>query len=468
MNGILCAVMGQLVSGGDRRALGVEGAFHMGEVLRDGRYEISELLRAAPEKKVYLARDLTLGFAVALDAFSKNGRLPSGQSKSAWEAQVLGRLGDHPNIATVIDHWEDGETAFMVSRYLPGGSLRDLVVRCRESGEPLSVERVLDFAVQISRALVHIHGHGFLYADLQPHNVLLDEWGAVHLVDFDTATLLDDPDTSALSRRSVIEHLAPELVAGEVAGQQADLYSLGATIYELCCGRPPYTGSREDILSAQRAGPPPVMNRDDLQGGFHRLVADLIATEPEQRPLSAREVVVRLERLRMARADLERFLASAETSTLEFKASLCARVDPRRPGDSRSDTEMRQVLQREAIDTLAAFLNTGGGTLLIGVKEDAARTVIGIEVDYPHVKGGSNDGWRLHFDNLITRDLGVEVLGGIDLELEPWAGRTIAVVRCHRRTEPTWIGDDLFVRRTASTVKLSARDAVAWCRERWR
>ena len=91
---------------------------------------------------------------------------------------------------------------------------------------------------------------------------------------------------------------------------------------------------------------------------------------------------------------------------------------------------------------------------------------MGIEVDFPRLRE-SRDGWRRTFDNLVSRDLGAEVLKCIDLQLEPWQGHTIAVIRCSPRKEPTWIADDLYVRRTASTEKLSARHAVAWCRQRW-
>jgi hypothetical protein len=68
-----------------------------GDLLRDGRYEIQRLLRSVPDKKVYLARDRVLDCQVALDVFSNNSIMPSGLSVAAWEAQVLGRLGDHPN-----------------------------------------------------------------------------------------------------------------------------------------------------------------------------------------------------------------------------------------------------------------------------------------------------------------------------------------------------------------------------------
>lgn len=235
-------------------------------------------------------------------------------------------------------------------------------------------------SIEIASGLAHIHGRRILYRDLQPRNVLFDEWGTIHLVDFDTAVSLDDRDMSDLSHRPVIDYMAPELMDGGCADERTDLYSLGATIYEMCDGRPPFAGTREEIAAARRTGPPASLERDDL------------------------------------------------------------------------------------LDTIAAFLNTDGGTQIVGVADD--RTIVGIEVDYPHVKG-SSDGWRLTFGALVSRDLGAEVMNCIDLQLEAWHGRTIAVIRCSQREEPTWIRDELFVRRTASTEKLSTRLAVAWWRQRW-
>jgi hypothetical protein len=99
------------------------------------------------------------------------------------------------------------------------------------------------------------------------------------------------------------------------------------------------------------------------------------------------------------------------------------------------------------------------------VKDD--RTITGVEVDYPLVKPRSRDGWCLTFDHLVTHQLGAEVMKCIELQLEPWHDQTIAVIRCEPRQEPTWLGDELYVRCTASTEKLSTRHAIAWCRQRW-
>jgi serine/threonine protein kinase len=280
----------------------VDEVFQAGDVLRNGRYEIQRLLRSARDKKVYLARDRELGCEVTLDAFSNNSIMPAGLSVSAWETLVLGQLGNHPNIATVRDHWEDGETAFMVSSYLSGGTLRDRIARSQESGDGLPVDSILRLAIEIASGLAHIHGRRILYRDLQPRNVLFDEWDGVHLVDFDTAVSLDDSDMSDLSYRAVIDYMAPELADGGSADERADIYSLGATIYDMCSGHPPFGGTRAEILAVHRAGPPPSLERDDLPEALRDLVFCLLAPEREQRPTSAAEVVVRLQGIRVALA----------------------------------------------------------------------------------------------------------------------------------------------------------------------
>jgi serine/threonine protein kinase len=367
----------------------------------------------------------------------------------------------------VVDYWEDDQAAIMVSRYLSGGTLLDLITRSQESGEGLPVERILEIATEIAHGLAYIHGRRILYLDLQPRNVLFDERGTVHLVDFDTAVPLDQPDVSHLADRPAIVYMAPELIDGGGADQRADLYSLGATIYEMAAGRPPFAGSREEILTSRRAGPPPPVGRQDLPEALRDLIVCLLSADREQRPAGAAEVLERLGGIRAARADIEKLLASDESAMLEFKSVLRIPVGPPKPGDTRSPEKLDPVLKYPALKSLAAFLNTDGGTLIIGVRDD--RSIAGIEADFPDHKGSVRDGWRLAFDDLVSHYLGGEALNCIDLQLEPWQSRTIAIVQCSPSREPVWIGDDLYVRRTASTEKLSTRHAVvAWCRQRWR
>lgn len=435
-----------------------------GDVLRDGRYEVQRRLRPPGDKSVYLGYDRKFDCEVTIDVFTSNDSImPGGLSVSAWEAQVLGKLGNHPNIARVVDHWEDDKAAIMVSRYFSGGSLLDPIESARESGEGMPVERMLEISTEIARGLAYIHGRRILYLDLQPCNVLFDELGTVHLVDFDTAVPLERPDVSHLSSRPAVVYMAPELTDGGGADERADLYSLGATIYEMAAGRPPFAGSREEILAARRAGPPPPVEREDLPHTLRDLVFSLLSADCEHRPASAAEVIERLDGIGTARSDIERLLTSDESARLEFKASLRMPVDP--DPANRPLGVLKRAIEREVIETLAAFLNTDGGTLIIGVKDD--HTIVGIDVDYDCVKPRNRDGWRLTFDHLVTNQLGAEVMNCIDLQLEPWHDRTIAVIQCSPREEPTWVGEELYVRCTASTEKLSTRHAVAWWRQRW-
>jgi serine/threonine protein kinase len=439
--------------------------FQPGDVLRDGRYVVQRRLRSARDKSIYLGHDRKFDCLVTIDVFAgSNSIMPDGLTVSAWEARVLGKLGDHPNIARVIDQWEGDQAAIMVSRYFSGGTLIDLIAHPQECGANVPVERIVQVATEIAYGLDYIHGRRILYLDLQPRNVLFDERGTVHLVDFDTAVPFDQADVSHLADRTVIGYTAPEVTDGGAADERADLYSLGATIYEMAAGRPPFTGSRAEILAARCAGPPPPLGRQDLPAALRNLIFCLLSDDREQRPASAAEALERLQGIRTGRADIERLLASDESAELEFKASLREPVD-RNPADKRPLGELRKAVEHEVIETLAAFLNTDGGTLIIGVKDD--RTIVGVEVDYPWVKSRSRDGWCLTFDHLVTHQLGAEVMEFINLQLQPWSDHTIAVIRCEPRPEPTWVGDELYVRCIASTEKLSTRHAIAWWRQRW-
>jgi hypothetical protein len=150
-----------------------------------------------------------------------------------------------------------------------------------------------------------------LYCDLQPRNVLFDEWGTLHLVDFDTAVVLGDRHMIDLSHQQVFNYMAPELIASASADERADLYSLGATIFEMIAGRPPFVGSSEQVLAACQAGRIPSLNRADLPEGLRDLILRLLTPEPDKRPRRADEVAGRLEQIRATNAQIERLLNSS-------------------------------------------------------------------------------------------------------------------------------------------------------------
>jgi serine/threonine protein kinase len=286
-----------------------------GDILRNGQYAVQRHMRSAPDKEVYLAYDNVFDCQVTLDVFSNKARMPSGMRLSAWEARVLRKLGDHPNIARVYDYWEEGGAPIMATRYLPGGRLEDIIASLLDVGKVLPIQRILQLSVELADGLAYIHQCRLLYRDLQPHNVLFDEWGTPRLVDFDTAVFIDERDMLDVPHQAVINYMAPELIYGEDADERADLYSLGATLYEMCEGHPPFIGTREQVLAAVPAAPPPIQ-RDDVPAGLRDLVVSLLAPDRDERPASAFEVKARLTSLRTARDNLDRLLASNVGTTL--------------------------------------------------------------------------------------------------------------------------------------------------------
>jgi serine/threonine protein kinase len=321
-----------------------------GQALRNGRYEIQQLLRSARDKDVYLGHDRQLDRQVTVDVFSSNSTMPSGQPLSTWEAQVLARLDDHPNIARVVEHWEEDGTWIMVSRYFDGKRLEELINDSEEIGG-LSVRRILQLSIEITSGLAHIHRCGILYRDLQPHNVLLDDLDRVRLVDFDTAVFVGDQDMSDLSHRPVIGYMAPELVRGEAIDERSDLYSLGATIYEMCEGHPPFAGTREQILAASRNGPLP-LRRDDLPSGLRDLIHCLLAHKRKRRPESAAEVLSRLDHYRTSLANQARLLASSLIPDHKLLLEAYLRADSEASSSSSAFPDEHRFLM-QAIMSLA-------------------------------------------------------------------------------------------------------------------
>jgi serine/threonine protein kinase len=270
-----------------------------GDVLKDGRYEIQQFLGRGQEKEIYRACDRDLDCLVALDVFSgSNPVMPGGRTLSAWEARVLGHLGDHPNIATVLDRWNEGDTAFMTTRYLSGGSLKELIADSRKSGGSLSADQILQISAEIANGLAHIHACGILYLDLQPKNVRFDQWQKTRLVDFDTAVPIDDTGAVDVSERRISAYTAPELLDGGLVEQRADLYSLGATVYEMCQGYPPGSSVPAGTEARLHRVPLSPCDRDDLPQALTDLVESLLSPSPEDRPPSTAEVLERLELIR--------------------------------------------------------------------------------------------------------------------------------------------------------------------------
>jgi serine/threonine protein kinase len=195
---------------------------------------------------VYLARETSLERDVAVKVVS-GGPLADPQGRSRWlrEARAFARV-PHDNVVEIYRVDETEEWLFLVLEYVPGGTLG------RRLSGPLPHRAAAGLAETIARTVAHVHGCGLLHLDLKPSNILLDgapgspwEQVAPKVSDFSIARLDGEPgatETVSAGPKGTPSYMAPEQVIGrrELIGPPADIYALGALLYHLLTGRPPF------------------------------------------------------------------------------------------------------------------------------------------------------------------------------------------------------------------------------------
>ena len=245
------------------------------------RYRVLRPLGRGASKTVYLAHDERLDRDVAL------ALLPGGgaSERVRRELRVTGRLGEHPHVVTVHDAGEHDGVAYAVLRVLEGGSLAERVGSA--PGRRLPVEDVARLGAEIADALAHAHAHGIVHRDVKPANVWLDPAGHAVLGDFGVAAAVGAEGSGGVTGTPA--YLAPEQARGEPAAPASDLYALGATLYELACGRPPFSaaGTEELIAEHLHTAPAPPSAHEPAVAGLDGVLLRLLAKDPHDRPPSA-------------------------------------------------------------------------------------------------------------------------------------------------------------------------------------
>ena len=263
------------------------------------RYHIIDRVGAGAMGCVYLATHTKLKKQFALKVLF--GELASQRNMAGRfrrEAQAAAEL-EHPNIATVTDFGttSDGLT-YMVMAFLSGPTLHDAI----REGAPFSIERTVSIARQIASGLGHAHAQGFVHRDVKPGNVMLvphDEGELAKLLDFGLVASLDRSEESTKLTQDghtlgTPAYMAPEQAQTPAVGATADVYALGVMMYQMATGNMPFAGGPVEILVQKVMKAPPRLAGDMV---LAPLVAQMMATDPGQRPPSGRDVVRMLEAL---------------------------------------------------------------------------------------------------------------------------------------------------------------------------
>jgi serine/threonine-protein kinase len=221
---------------------GVEGRGPGGKI---GQFRIESELGRGGMGVVYLAHDTKLDRQVAIKNLPPEMIAnPDVRSRFSREARILASL-NHPNIATIYEELEEGESAsYLVLEYVPGDTLSERIV---PGG--LKLEETLSVALQIAEAVAAAHEKGIIHRDLKPGNIKITPEGKVKVLDFGIARTVSSepiPQQSTVTELGRIigtpAYMSPEQVRGQEVDRRSDIWSLGCVLYEMLTGRVPFEG----------------------------------------------------------------------------------------------------------------------------------------------------------------------------------------------------------------------------------
>ena len=277
-----------------------------------GPYEILESIGAGGMGEVYRARDTRLQRTVAIKILPQ--ALSSDQDRLErfqQEARILSAL-NHPNLMAIYDVGAQDGIHFLVSEFLDGQSLRDVI-----SNGPLPQRKVTDYGLQIAKGLAAAHEKGIIHRDLKPENVFVLRDGRVKILDFglakqalaaamaDNATQTSPLQTAAGTVLGTAAYMSPEQVRGEIVDHRSDIFSLGVILYEMIAGQRAFKGdSAVEVMNAVLKQEPPELVESGLHVsvGLQKIVHRCLEKKPEARFQSASDLAFALDSLSAASA----------------------------------------------------------------------------------------------------------------------------------------------------------------------
>ena len=278
---------------------------YIGKIL-DDRYEILELIGTGGMANVYKALCHRLNRYDAVKIMRDDTAADECfRKRFRTESQAVAMLS-HPNIVSVYDVSHNENIEYIVMELVDGITLKQYM---KEHGA-LPTDEVLNFSIQIARALAHAHSKGIIHRDIKPQNVMLLKDGLIKVADFGIAALQNDIEESSNETVGSVHYIAPEQARGVAADARSDIYSLGIVMYEMMTGRLPYEGKSDVEIAVKHMNTeaiPPHFIVPDIPEELECICLKAMATDINDRYQSAGELLGELEKFRkhLAEAKLD-------------------------------------------------------------------------------------------------------------------------------------------------------------------
>lgn len=226
---------------------------------------------------------------------------PSQRQLLEHELKVAKSLG-HPTIIRIDRLSEEGGLPHLVMELFPHPNLKKQI----QAGVAQLIPRLQRIVTELALALDHVHARGWVHRDVKPENALAAPDGQLKLIDFAIASkasgMLGRLFGGKTPPQGSPSYMSPEQIRGQALDARSDIYSYGCVVFELLAGRPPFTGSSSnEILNKHVSVPPPAV--DTVARGATadatKLLRQLLAKKPSERPASMRDVLARLKAIRL-------------------------------------------------------------------------------------------------------------------------------------------------------------------------
>lgn len=313
---------------------------------RIGPYEILSKIGSGGMGSVYLGRHDVTGEQAAIKVLPASLAHEEGfVERFNREIESMKKLSN-PHIVKLFENGVDNGTYYYSMEYVEGETLTQLLRRERRVGWL----QAIDFGVQICYALKAAHDAGIIHRDLKPSNLLITADGTIKLTDFGVAQVFaTDRLTVTGGIVGTAEFMSPEQAEGKRASKQSDLYSLGAVLYALVCGKPPFTGNTAvEVLQKHRYGrfDAPRLVNPEIPSWFEDVITQLLDKDPAKRLPDAYVVARRLEQVRSKMEFFESATASdmGHATSETMSASMAGHGANDGPGPA---TLMKSLIRQE-------------------------------------------------------------------------------------------------------------------------
>lgn len=297
-------------------------------------FEIIREISRGAITTVYLGKQSALDRPVLIKMLNSQWQQESDiVERFRREAIICARL-KHPNIVDIFDVGTEADQLYLVIEFIQGLNLDEFIRRYH----PIPVELILFISREILQGLSYAHNQGILHRDMKPANIMISEEGAVKITDFGLALMPEMPAITVQGGTvGTPAYMSPEQANASQLDQRSDLFSVGATLYELASGTSPFGGSSfgESIQKVLQSSPPPLNKiRPEIPRWYSELVESLLHKTPTQRPASAKEILTLpgFQKLRVTSEILAEFMKepSSFTAPETAKAEAAAALTPRK------------------------------------------------------------------------------------------------------------------------------------------